>query len=334
MTDKNLFELIGTKKLANAPRAREVYAGLDEEEDEASPVAPRSGSAWAEADGRFWVAPKSHTRIPVGVFRMEINPQVGPVFVKQKNDTDEIVQLPDSESERIVEEIRQFKTLRAAFRDHGFLFKRGFLLWGPPGSGKTCTLQQIIQLMQEHDAVAVLVEHPSIATQALQALRRVEPERQIVAIFEDIDALCERFDESAYLSLLDGESQVDNIVYVATTNYPERLDRRFVDRPSRFDTVRHIGMPTATARAHYLHTKMPTLSDALIGEYVAASDGYSIAHLRELIILTRCFGMKLEQAVERLNFQRFSPPHSEQPPGKQPRMGSYINGAAPGDDFT
>lgn len=314
--EKSLFELIGANKAER--RARIAKASNDDFGDPDDEPTPRQlgGHAWAESDGRFWGAPHTHERIPVGVYRMELNPHVGATFMRQRNDTDALVPLPDSESARIVDEIRQFKTLRPAFREHGFLFKRGFLLWGPPGSGKTCTLQMILKLlMQEHDSIAVLVDHPHVATQCLQALRRIEPDRQIVALFEDLDALCERYDESAYLALLDGEAQVDNVVYVATTNYPENLDRRFIDRPSRFDTVRYIGMPSANSRFAYLRAKLPSVVESLLAQYVERSEGYSIAHLRELIILTRCFGLSLDDATARLNHMRFSNPHSEKPPG-------------------
>lgn len=269
----------------------------------------------------FWGTPKSHKRLPVGIYRMTVLPNIGPAFMVQQNDTDTLVPLPDSESAKIVEEIRQFKTLKDTFRAHGFLYKRGILLWGPPGSGKTCTLQVVMKmLMEEHDSIAVLVDHPKIAIECLQALRRIEPQRQIVAVMEDIDALVDRYGESEYLALLDGESQVDNIVFVATTNYPERLDRRFVDRPSRFDTIRFIGMPTGPARATYLCAKVKGLTQEQIRDYIAVSDGYSIAHMRELIILTQCFGVPLKDAAKRLDGIRFDKPSSEREPGR-PRLG-------------
>ena len=111
--------------------------------------------------------------------------------------------------------------------------------------------------------------------------------------------------------LLDGENQVENVIYVATTNYPERLDRRFVDRPSRFDTLRLIGMPTPEARRIYLVHKEPGIDEKELRAMVRASDGYSIAHLRELLVLVKCFGQSIDEATKRLDGMRAANPSSD-----------------------
>lgn len=296
------FELVGT-----APRPNKVSrtTSVDEVAPASDPsvtqIITSSRRSWAESDNVFWGVQKTSPTLPCGIYRMNVHPQMGAIFMRQKNDTDTLVPLPDCESQKIIAEIEEFKTLQPAFRKHGFLYKRGILMWGPPGSGKTSTLQQIIKLLiEEHDSIAVLVEQPSIAATCLQALRNIEPERQIVAIMEDIDALTERYSESEYLALMDGESQIDNIVFLATTNYPERLDKRFTDRPSRFDTVRYVGMPSAAARRAYLKAKVSDMAADVLSHLVAKSDGFSIAHLRELIILTQCFNRPADEALARL----------------------------------
>lgn len=181
-------------------------------------------------------------------------------------------------------------------------------------SGKTVCVHQICQLIvQEEGGVAILVDVPHAAAQCLQLLRRIEPDRPVVAIFEDLDALVQRFGENEYLALLDGEAQVDNICFISTTNYPEVLDARFVDRPSRFDTVKYIGMPSREAREVFLQAKAPALVNGQLEAYVEASEGFSLAHLKELVVLTQCFEYPLAEAAARLKKMQMKPSSERAP---------------------
>jgi SpoVK/Ycf46/Vps4 family AAA+-type ATPase len=178
-------------------------------------------------------------------------------------------------------------------------------MYGAPGSGKSSTVQLLIKdMITEYNGLALYIDNPKLASSCLQMVRTIEPSRPIVALFEDFDSLIDEYGENEFLALLDGEAQVDNIVFVGTTNYPEELDRRFVDRPSRFDLVIQVGMPTAAARHLYLKNKEPSLTEAELKEWVEQSDGYSIAHLRELIILCKCYQYSLKDAVHRLYTMR------------------------------
>lgn len=251
--------------------------------------------------------------LPSGFFRFVAHQHLGLVIMRVRNDTDSLFTLPDSESDRLLVEVREFLLIRDRFKERGLLYKRGVMLYGPPGSGKTATIQLLAKLVAEQmDSIAILADcEPQMLAPGLQMVRKLEPNRQLVVILEDLDALVSRYGEEGYLSLLDGENQVENVIYVATTNYPERLDKRFVDRPSRFDTLRLIGMPTEEARRVYLKHKEPSITDGELAAMVAASDGYSIAHLRELLVLVKCFGRTLEVATERLDSMREGSPSSD-----------------------
>ena len=219
---------------------------------------------------------------------------------KQIVNTDDIIILPDTESESVLKEIERFWTLKPEFEKRGFIYKRGILLWGDPGSGKTCTIQLLIQSIIAKGGVAIFANHHNTTANCLQMLRKIEPDRPIVVLLEDLDALVREHGESGYLALLDGESQVNNVVFIATTNYPERLDKRFVDRPSRFDTIKLIPMPGAEARYVYLKTKEPSLTEEELEKWVSMSKGFSVAHLKEMIISNRCYGKPVENVVRRL----------------------------------
>jgi GTPase SAR1 family protein len=257
---------------------------------------------WGINGDDYYGVTASSSKLEPGLYVCRWADGIGPYLAKQPINVDDLIRLPDNASEEVIQEVVHFSTLADRFKEFGFLYKRGIMLWGPPGSGKTSTIQQLIELFVNNlDGVAIQIQSPELAADCIRLIRKIEPERQILAIMEDLDALVRENGENAYLSLLDGENQTKNVVFVATTNYPERLDRRFVDRPSRFDTIKFVGMPVASARRCYFENKMPKLSADQISEYVKNTEGYSVAHMKELIVLTQCFGVGLTDAVAKLD---------------------------------
>lgn len=248
-------------------------------------------------------------KLPAGVYHPGQDNQGQLIFSRVRVVTDDLLRLPDTASDRVLEGIRRFWQSEERFRRFGQLFKRGVLLHGPPGSGKTATIALMVNALVESDGVALIAEgNPVLTRDALQLLRRVEPERPLIVIFEDIDALIKRWDESALLNLLDGESQVDNVVHLATTNYPEELDGRIKDRPSRFDEVIEIGMPTPEAREVYLRSKAGgALTVDELREWVEASEGLSVAHLREIVVAVLCLGRDFRETLVRLRGMKKGP---------------------------
>lgn len=243
-------------------------------------------------------------------------------FLKRKRlVTDDLLRFPDSATAAVLAEIELFWQRKEEFSKRGLLHKRGVLLWGPQGSGKTACVVHLSEAIVQLGGIAVYLDCPDEAASCLAMIRQIEPDRPIVGLLEDIDTLIETYGESAYLSLLDGESQVGNIMFVATTNYPEKLDKRFLDRPSRFDTVQYVGMPSAELRRAYLHAKEETLRDGELDQWVQLSEGFSIAHLREMIVASRCLGRPIEEVVKRLELMHTRLPTSENPPDLYAKLG-------------
>jgi SpoVK/Ycf46/Vps4 family AAA+-type ATPase len=340
---EDFFERVGQDAYANGPgglqtqKLNQRTAQAQYAVEAPTPSAPKAISLtgdrrWAASHDTFWGATQTYDELPPGLYRCDMAPQIGPILIKQAVSTDNLLELPDDATTSIIAEFEAFWRLEPEFRARGFMHKRGFMLWGPPGSGKTSCVQLLVKrLIDDIGGVVLFIDHPEYGAQCLSMARKIEPKRPMIAIMEDIDALINRHGENEYLALLDGEAQVDNIVFLATTNYPERLDKRFVDRPSRFDTIRYVGMPTADARRVYFKAKEPSVTDDELEQWVAATDGLSVAHLKELIIAVRCFQQPLEEVAERLEKMHARKPSSEESPdaavvGFTPRMGTRIGG--------
>lgn len=252
--------------------------------------------------GMFTPSGRSFTALPPGYYAPAVVD--GRLYADARPlVTDKLSVLPGSCNERVVTGIRRFWESRELYRQYGLNYKRGVLFYGPPGSGKTATVQLLCQeLIQKYGgAVIVATSNTELLTMLLHKLRKIEPERSIIVVMEDIDEIIAR-DEHPVLALLDGEEQIDNVVYLASTNYPERLGARIVNRPSRFDERIFVDMPSdVTRRAYFeLVTASFPLSHAELERWTRDTKGMSVAHLREIVVSVRCLGNDYADVIERL----------------------------------
>lgn len=268
---------------------------------------------WAVSGQAYFPSDFTTNTLPPGYYVVE-HCNRGYYFYKTPMNLDDLLILPDSATEEIINHIEYFWTREAQFRELGFLWKRGIMLYGPAGGGKTSTLQLLSKSIIEMGGLSIYLKHPHTTSRGLEILRRIEPNRPIIVLLEDIDALIKDCGESEILAILDGELQIDNVVFIATTNYPEDLDKRLINRPSRFDIVKEIGMPTADARRIYLETKNPRLAlpenQRELDTWIKESRGFSVAHLKEMILAVEALGEDIDDVIKRLKKMMTQKPHS------------------------
>lgn len=278
-------------------------------DDEAVPSTPATRGDVVGSDAKMWAItggqhyfPCESTipTLPPGQYTINHSENRGIFFTKQTICLDELLILPDSAMKEIIDGITHFWNQEDKFREFKFLWKRGVLLWGSAGSGKSSLVQMLSQKIVELGGFSVYVSNPDIDARGLKVLRLIEPDRPIVVMLEDIDAIIRNFNEATVLALFDGELQINNVVFIATTNYPGRLDPRIINRPSRFDVVKKIGMLSAESRRVYLKHKHPTLPKAALDLWIKETEDFSFAHLKEVIVATECLGQKFEDVVARL----------------------------------
>lgn len=303
MSDDDLDEFIDIVKSAPPLKSgKNSTAEMSEDAESSDNKKPKNMKTWAKSGRDYYPAESTTDKLKAGQYSVKYSSCSGIYFSERDINLDSLLVLPDSNSEMVLKHIEEFWKNEKIFREYGFLWKRGIMLWGPPGSGKTVAVQQLSKQIVDQGGITVYCVAPGLTSQGLDILRRIEPIRPIVVILEDIDAIVEEHGEADILAMLDGELQVDNVVFVATTNYPGRLDKRFINRPSRFDEIIKIGMPSANARKYYLSHKNPKLEAAPheLQEWVDATNGFSVAHLKELIISVECFGKTPKESIKRM----------------------------------
>lgn len=257
---------------------------------------------WAcEPNSAFRATCNTTRTLPPGTYQAAHDDR-GFYFQRMYIPTDSLIVLDDTASQRVVSGIHRFWESRENYSRFDLIYKRGVLLWGPAGSGKTGTVMLLTQELVTLGGIVVMVSEPRLAGMALAQLRRIEPLRPLILVFEDIDELIRAHGEHSILALLDGEYQIANVVSIATTNYPEKLGPRIINRPSRFDERIFIDTPNIQARERYLlHiTRNEDIPAATLAAWVQDSAGFSIAHLRELVIAVHCLGQEYPEVVARL----------------------------------
>ena len=237
--------------------------------------------------------------------------------------SDEIVQLPESANLKVLDCIRKFWASRDRYKKHGLVFKRGVLLWGPPGSGKTITVAMLTKDLIDNGGIVVFCSQTATTSYLISAIRRIEKERPLIVVYEDIDEIINTYGEHNILAMLDGEQQTDNVVSVATTNYPERLGARIVNRPSRFDDRIFVGMPSERDRRAYLEK---TTTGVDVERWASDTEGLSIAHLRELVAAVMCLDQDYDDVLRRLRTMNERPKEVDGYTKRSPGFG-LVNGA-------
>lgn len=270
----------------------------------------KKGDTLWQLDGEeFYVGanmplPPEVDRLPAGMYEFRTRRPFGLYFKPVPMIGDELVRWEGSPVEYVTKNIEIFWSKEEHYKQLGATWKRGILLYGPPGTGKTSIVRMLAQDVTKRDGVVFSSRHLGILDAGIQLFRSVEPKRPLVVVLEDIEQYSNRRETSSHLlKMLDGEVQYENIVYVATTNFIDRIDPRIANRPSRFDVVQEIGFPPETDRAGFLLSKHPKRfmgNQSELDLWVSLTEGFTAAHLKELIFSVEVYETTVEEAVDRL----------------------------------
>jgi hypothetical protein len=259
-------------------------------------------------DGSFCPSSKTLDILSPGLYEPAYNNRMGEwTLMRMTVNTDELFELPTPEINEILEDLKKFWQKGLEYKKFGILHKRGILLYGDPGCGKS----GILQLCMKHiisDLGGLVVNLKDEDTvrgyiSLVDKLRQIEPVRPIIVILEDIDSIASEgnFVTSQLLNMLDGIKQTENVVYIATTNYPEKLEERITNRPSRFDRRYYVSPPSEEVRKSYLERKTEGgMEKEEVELWIRDTEGMSLSHLKELLISVKVLETPYEQAINHL----------------------------------
>lgn len=272
---------------------------------------PRNGDEEEEVEYSSWIikgknyvpAPdvKIVKKLPSGVYKVmwaDNDYVMSPIPLN----TDDLYSFSEDFTSIMLEEVKNFWNQKEKYDKFGLTHRRGILLCGAPGTGKTSLITLLIKQIIEKDGLVFLVSEVQDFNCLFQTIktviRRIEPERPIITVFEDVDQLINMMGGDAkLLDFLDGRASVDNCLSILTSNNTSELSEALL-RPSRIDLMYEVPMPDERIRGEYFMKKGVKTED--IPKFVEETEGMSFAELKEIFIGTYVLGKPLDKVVQQI----------------------------------
>ncbi|KAI8983812.1 P-loop containing nucleoside triphosphate hydrolase protein [Pilobolus umbonatus] len=204
--------------------------------------------------------------------------------------------IPTNVKMKLVDDAKEFLVSEQWYSNRGIPYRRGYLLYGTPGSGKTSFVYSLAGELGLNIYV-VNLSNKSLTDDTLGELVSDTPSRCILLV-EDVDAAFVQRTKgeattgnsitfSGLLNAIDGVAAQEGRILCMTTNHLDRLDDALI-RPGRIDVRIHFGNATSK-QAHELFTKfypnlredseLPSLFSSKIPD-----NTFSMAHLQGFLM--------------------------------------------------
>jgi hypothetical protein len=202
---------------------------------------------------------------------------------------DQIV-LPDAVLDNIERQVLGVGRHSERLLASGQHLKRGVLLHGPPGTGKTHTVGYLLGQLPEATVIVISGRALGRIREACSVARSLQPATIVV---EDVDLIAEQRENMPgehpllfqLLNEMDGLTSGADVTFLLTTNRADLLEPALAARPGRVDLAAELPLPDADARRQLIRLYQGSLILDLVHPetIIERTDGVTAAFLKELL---------------------------------------------------
>ncbi len=237
--------------------------------------------------------------LPPGMYQVNYTNDRGYHCRPIKAETDEIFVFTDSITKELLDEIELFWNKRSLYKEKNLIHKRGILLTGFAGTGKTTIINIVCKELIDKGGVVFKIYGIKNLSEYVDfvkyGFRRIQPDTPVITILEDIDQYQDV--ETQLLDFLDGQFHLNHHIIIATSNNTEDIPDTFL-RPSRLDLKIEVDYPSEQTRREYFKFKQVSEDD--LDNLVAKTDQCSLADLKEVYICVYLLDYTVDEAVNQV----------------------------------
>jgi ATP-dependent 26S proteasome regulatory subunit len=217
---------------------------------------------------------------------------------------DQIV-LPDEVLENIERQVLGVGRHASRLLASGQHLKRGILLHGAPGTGKTHTVRYLLGQLPEVTVIVISGRALGRIREACSVARTLQP---AIVVVEDVDLIAEQREARPgehpllfqLLNEMDGLNSAADVTFLLTTNRADLLEPALASRPGRVDLAAELPLPDASARRRLIELYRGDLVLELTDEetVISRTEGVTASFLKELLRKAALLACEADSAGE------------------------------------